>query len=127
MDTGVDSTSVRDDQRWWQSDQEGLSEETAGEDGGQVAGPVYGGSVCQDTFQGIAAAFGDVLWGILGGHSVAGGGLSTGSGRTGQWGAHASIIRQYMYRGNRRHSHYFPHSHQMQWHNHLGRSTHPSY
>eukprot|EP00978_Attheya_sp_CCMP212_P042560 scaffold261583_cov39-Attheya_sp.AAC.1 len=25
MDTGVDSTSVRDDQRWWQSDQEGIS------------------------------------------------------------------------------------------------------
>jgi hypothetical protein len=25
MDTGVDSTSVRDDQRWWQSDQEGVS------------------------------------------------------------------------------------------------------
>eukprot|EP00978_Attheya_sp_CCMP212_P009256 scaffold21867_cov102-Attheya_sp.AAC.1 len=24
-DTGVDSTSVRDDQRWWQSDQEGIS------------------------------------------------------------------------------------------------------
>eukprot|EP00978_Attheya_sp_CCMP212_P010027 scaffold24023_cov32-Attheya_sp.AAC.2 len=25
IDTGVDSTSVRDDQKWWQSDQEGIS------------------------------------------------------------------------------------------------------
>eukprot|EP00978_Attheya_sp_CCMP212_P009076 scaffold21371_cov61-Attheya_sp.AAC.3 len=25
MDTGVDSTSVRHDQRWWQSDQDGIS------------------------------------------------------------------------------------------------------
>eukprot|EP00978_Attheya_sp_CCMP212_P044485 scaffold311823_cov75-Attheya_sp.AAC.2 len=25
MDTGVDPTSVRDHQRWWQSDQEGIS------------------------------------------------------------------------------------------------------